>query len=96
MKGVVIDSGDGLTHAVPVMEGRCASAHIKRSHMGGRHVTQHLADLLRRRGYRLNSSEDLEGVRLLKERCCYVALDYERELQVLPYFPLRYACTGSP
>ena len=35
-----------------------------------------------RRGYSLNRSADLDAVRQLKERLCYVALDYKREVQV--------------
>ncbi|MEW5319390.1 MAG: hypothetical protein WDW38_010546 [Sanguina aurantia] len=45
----------------------------------GRHVTSYLLDLLRRRGCSLDSSADMETVRAIKEKLCYVALNFARE-----------------
>ena len=38
-------------------------------------------DLLQRRGYCFNAAADFDMVRSIKERACYVAADYQRELQ---------------
>jgi len=81
MTGVVVDAGDAVTHVVPVVNGQSHAAHVKRLPIAGRRVTEHLADLLRRRGYTLGAG-DLEGVRELKHRSCFVAKDYRRELQL--------------
>ncbi len=50
--------------------------------VAGRHVTAHLLDLLRRRGYALNSSSDFDSIREAKEALCYTAVDYQKETQV--------------
>ena len=49
--------------------------------MAGRDITARLVDLLQRRGYCFSAAADFEAVRNIKERACYVAADYQRELQ---------------
>jgi hypothetical protein len=46
LTGVVVDSGDGVTHIVPVWEGICPPLLIKRLNVAGRHITRHLIKLL--------------------------------------------------
>ena len=53
----------------------------RRLNMAGRDVTARLVDLLQRRGYCFSAASDFEAVRAIKERACYVAADYQRELQ---------------
>jgi len=54
----------------------------KRLNVAGRHVTTHLVELLLRRGYAFNRSADFDTVRQMKEKLCYVACDYQKEVQV--------------
>ncbi|CAK5024525.1 unnamed protein product [Meloidogyne enterolobii] len=77
--GVVIDSGDGVTHICPVFEGFALSHLTKRLDVAGRDITKHLIKLLQYRGYAFNHSADFETVRQLKEKFCYVAYDVEKE-----------------
>jgi len=79
LTGVVVDSGDGVTHIVPVWEGICPPTLIKRLNVAGRHITRYLIKLLQVRGYAFNRSADFETVRQIKEKLCYVGYDLEVE-----------------
>ncbi|GFP99004.1 actin-related protein 2 [Phtheirospermum japonicum] len=50
LTGLVIDSGDGVTHVVPVVDGYSFPHLTKRMNVAGRHITSYLVDLLMRRG----------------------------------------------
>jgi len=79
LTGVVVDSGDGVTHIVPVWEGVVPQLLIKRLDVAGRHVTRYLIKLLQIRGYAFNRSADFETVRLIKEKHCYIGYDLDVE-----------------
>ena len=67
--GVVLDSGDGVTHAVPIYEGFSLPHSIMRSDVAGRDVTKYLQLLLRKEGYIFKTSSEFEIVRQMKEVC---------------------------
>lgn len=75
--GVVVDSGDGVTHIVPVYESVVLNHLTRRLDVAGRDVTRNLIALLLRRGYALNRTADFETVRQIKEKLCYVSYDLE-------------------
>ena len=77
--GVVLDSGDGVSHAVPVFEGFAIPNSIRRIDVAGRDVTEQLQVLLRKNGHVLHTSAEKEVVRMIKEKVCYVSLDPKRE-----------------
>ena len=79
--GLVVDSGDGVTHVVPIQEGFLIRHAVKRINLAGRDVTEYLAKLLTARGFYFRSSAEMEIVREIKEKLCYFALDYQAELQ---------------
>ena len=74
---MVVDSGDGVTHIVPVYESTVLSHLTRRLDVAGRDVTRNLIALLLRRGYALNRTADFETVRQIKEKLCYVSYDLE-------------------
>ncbi|CAN6709087.1 unnamed protein product [Malus baccata var. baccata] len=82
LTGLVIDSGDGVTHVVPVVDGYSFPHLTKRMNVAGRHITSYLVDLLSRRGYSMNRTADFETVREIKEKLCYISYDYKREYQL--------------
>ncbi|KAL5961738.1 actin [Taenia solium] len=80
MTGLVLDSGDGATHTIPVYEGYAITSAIDRLDLAGREVTEYLMRLLRGRGSAFRSTSEREVVREIKERLGYVARDFEAEL----------------
>ena len=77
--GVVLDSGDGVSHAVPVYEGFAMPSSIRRIDVAGRDITEHLQLLLRKGGAVFHTSAEKEIVRQIKEKTTYVALDPRKE-----------------
>jgi centractin len=77
--GIVLDSGDGVSHAVPVFEGFSVPHAIRRIDIAGRDVTDYLQLLLRKSGHHLHTTAEREVVRTIKEKCCYVAADPRKE-----------------
>ncbi|XP_076061872.1 actin-related protein 1 [Oratosquilla oratoria] len=77
--GVVLDSGDGVTHAVPIYEGFATPHSIMRVDIAGRDVTRYLKLLLRKEGLSLHTTAEFEIVKTMKERACYLATNPQRE-----------------
>src|SRR3984885_5091320 len=77
--GIVLDSGDGVTHAVPVYEGFSMPSSIRRIDVAGRDVTEYMQTLLRKSGYVFHTSAEKEVVRMIKEKVSYVAADPKKE-----------------
>jgi actin-related protein 3 len=79
LTGVVVDSGDGVTHIVPICDGFVLGSNIKHIPIAGRKITKFMEQMIRERGEKI-STEDLYFATMeLKEKHGYLAKDLIEE-----------------
>lgn len=77
--GIVLDSGDGVTHTVPVYEGYALPHAIMQLDVAGRDVSDYLVQLLKNAGGPLVAAAEREIAKDIKERVGTVSLNYEND-----------------
>lgn len=81
LTGIVIDSGDGVTHCIPVAEGYVIGSCIKHIPIAGRNITYFIQSLLREREPNIPPEQSLETAKAIKERFCYICPDLAKEFE---------------
>jgi len=75
--GLVVDSGDGVTHTVPIYEGYSMPHAVRRQNLAGRVVTDYFCKILMESGINLSTSAERETAKRIKEELCYVSMNFE-------------------
>jgi actin-related protein 3 len=79
LTGTVIDSGDGVTHVIPVAEGYVIGSSIKHIPLAGRDITAFVQQLMRERGEPIPPEHSMDVAKRVKETYSYVCPDIVKE-----------------
>jgi len=79
LTGTVIDSGDGVTHVIPVAEGYVIGSSIKHIPLAGRDISAFVQQLMRERNEPIPPEHSMEVAKRVKEQYSYVCPDIVKE-----------------
>ncbi|KAM9980380.1 hypothetical protein ACTFIZ_008692 [Dictyostelium cf. discoideum] len=79
LTGTVIDSGDGVTHVIPISEGYVIGSSIKHIPIAGRDISSYVQQIMREREPNIPPAESLEIAKRVKEQYSYVCPDIVKE-----------------
>nr|BAN38591.1 actin, putative [Entamoeba histolytica] len=83
LTGTVIDSGDGVTHIIPVADGYVIGSSIKSIPLAGKDITAFIQQMLVEREEPIPASERMEMARTIKENYSFVSKDMCKEFSIM-------------
>jgi actin len=87
--GLILDSGAGVTHTVPIYEGYALPHAIERNNFAGNDITKYMHKLLTEAGMKFSLSAEFETLRDIKDKHCYIAQDFKEEMKCMLFFIFR-------
>jgi len=90
LTGTVIDSGDGVTHVIPVAEGYVIGSCIKHIPIAGRDITYFIQNLLKEREVGIPPEQSMETAKAIKEKFCYTCPDIVKEFSKYDSDPTKW------
>lgn len=78
LASIVVDSGYSFTHAVPIFDATKVNYAVKRVDVGGKILTNYLAELCQHREYNLMDETYL--VDQIKQVMCFVSADFQKDM----------------
>jgi actin-related protein 3 len=90
LTGTVIDSGDGVTHVIPVADGYVIGSCIKHIPLAGRTITTYIQQLMRDRKEPVPPEDSMEVAKRVKEMYSYVCPDIVKEFAKYDEKPDKY------
>ncbi|XP_024946714.1 actin-related protein 3 isoform X2 [Cephus cinctus] len=90
LTGIVIDSGDGVTHVIPMADGYVIGSCIKHIPIAGRDITYFIQSLLREREIGIPPEQSLETAKAIKEKYCYICPNIAKEFAKYDSDPSKY------
>merc|ERR1712216_725443 len=79
--GIVLESGDSVTHTVPIYEGFALPHATLRLNVGGHDLTKYLQQILNQKGHNFLTEAQKDIVKDIKEKLAYISLDFEKDTQ---------------
>ena len=84
--GISTDLGTHISYFVPIFYG-CPLPHaVFRLNLAGKDLTEYMMQLLDEKGRGFSTIAEKEIIKTIKEKSCYVPLDYEKELKIIREF----------
>ena len=80
LTGLVVDSGDDITHIIPICDGTVVGSNIKHFPIAGKHITKFMEQMIKERGEKINSVDLYYATMEIKEKYGYLARDLIDEL----------------
>jgi len=90
LTGAVIDSGDGVTHVIPVVDGYVIGSCIKHIPLAGSDITKFVRQTLLDREEKYPPEDAMVLARKVKEMFCYVASDIVKEFNKYDQDPTKF------
>jgi actin beta/gamma 1 len=89
--GLIVEIGDSNTRIVPIYEGYKLEHTVRILDIGGRVLTRYMEQILESIGWSVDSSIRRELVRVLKEKSCFVSLDYKEDIKRSEQYEKEYS-----